>query len=151
MFWDAAGRTFLYILYVATVRLAPNMAHLKGTEVVCRWYIDSDNTCSSPFALSDSEASAPPPYFAFVVISTDAAGSRARGVTMTLSPESGADHLAVAFLDLENFSPDDQFKTDTVSLETEAWGGLGPESVAGLGVKGLPTWSNTVEMGRVWK
>jgi len=136
VYTDPNERTFLYIMYVQSVTLTPEMAEFEDSTVVCRWYVDSSNDCSKPFVLSLAEP-ARTRYCSFLVISTGADDDRSRSVTMTMSHPDGAEHIAVAFLDLASLSREDVFKVDTVELRNQA----GVVAVAELHTASQQRWS----------
>jgi len=113
---DANDRTFLYILYIDSIR-ATDGSMLTPTEVVMRWYADDQNDCSEKFSM-DSTSTASPRYCAFMVASFADRDNRQKEVTLTLSV--GNEHLAADFLDLCNFSTEEAFKDHTVELKSES-------------------------------
>eukprot|EP00927_Polykrikos_kofoidii_P006771 TRINITY_DN12746_c0_g1_i1.p1 TRINITY_DN12746_c0_g1~~TRINITY_DN12746_c0_g1_i1.p1 ORF type:complete len:1641 (-),score=380.61 TRINITY_DN12746_c0_g1_i1:224-5146(-) len=120
IFKDPGEKTFLYIMYVDSIQLAPEMADLAQTSVVVRWYVDNDNACSNTMQLSGTGPSRAN-YCAFMVCSFDDPENRgSKPVTMTLSPVDGQEHLGVAFLDLTSFSVQTQFKEARVELQSQA-------------------------------
>eukprot|EP00928_Gymnodinium_smaydae_P035789 TRINITY_DN25127_c0_g1_i1.p1 TRINITY_DN25127_c0_g1~~TRINITY_DN25127_c0_g1_i1.p1 ORF type:complete len:908 (-),score=186.28 TRINITY_DN25127_c0_g1_i1:162-2792(-) len=109
-----------YTLLVDNVTLEGDSAELAGEAAVCRWYIDSDHACSDEFDLKPSEP-VPTKFCSFVALNTSDPSQLSKDVTMTLSPADGSDHWGVAFLNLEDFSPEDgAFRTHRVELRSEA-------------------------------
>eukprot|EP00931_Biecheleriopsis_adriatica_P035779 TRINITY_DN20611_c0_g1_i2.p1 TRINITY_DN20611_c0_g1~~TRINITY_DN20611_c0_g1_i2.p1 ORF type:complete len:1195 (-),score=258.44 TRINITY_DN20611_c0_g1_i2:108-3692(-) len=134
-YFDADGKTVLYIMYVEKLVLSPDSADLEGSDVVVRWYIDEEHDCSRQFVLAKGEVRCN--YCTFFSISFADMANRSRNLTMTLSAPEG-DHIGVAFLDLSSFSHDEQFKIEKAELQNSA----GIVATVDLHTASQQRWSN---------